>query len=257
MVVARMSIIDGEGRFVSRSQEYNPKTIFFGNSVGACFMYRRSVWDVLGGYDEEHVYVEDYEHWLRVLEQCGPIGSLPDLLYVYRRHRASITATKQKEIARHLEFMRYKHLRRIVKELKGNVPALHAIYDDFLRREDFDIAKVQEIMEEALPGISGERFDFPHGCYIVFGIVAMASEMRKALGGEVKCFATDDLSKGKYLKEGRRIISFQEMLDKLKGDYMLVIAEEIPHVYDIIRQITEAGVSEYRTFQGYMRNQEI
>ena len=66
-----------------RSRETNP--------VGACFLYRRHVYDTLGGYDTTAFLVEDYEYWLRVAKRfrmqrlCSP-------LYYYRYHPETLTA---------------------------------------------------------------------------------------------------------------------------------------------------------------------
>ena len=257
MVTARMTNIDANGCFLFKSEGYDSKKIFSGNNVGACFMYRRFVRDKLVGYDDEHVYVEDYEYWLRVLKLCGPIGSIQEILYVYRLHAASLTDTKKEDIARHLEIMRYKHLEDIVRGLKGDIMSLHNIYDKFLRNRKFDITKVQAVMQDALPGIEKERFDFPSGRYVIFGAGDFGSRMRKILGGEAKCFVDNDEGKVGNLKDGRRIVSFAEMLEKIKLGYLLIIAVNVPYMYDIIKQVTEAGVNEYRTFLGYVRCNNI
>lgn len=61
------------------------------NPVGACFMYRRQVFDKLGGYDPSAFLVEDYEYWLRVAKHFR-MQRLFTPLYYYRYHGESLTA---------------------------------------------------------------------------------------------------------------------------------------------------------------------
>lgn len=52
MVRADMLLIDENAEVISESQEYNYPKMFINNCVGACFMYRRSVAQQVGQYDE-------------------------------------------------------------------------------------------------------------------------------------------------------------------------------------------------------------
>ncbi len=63
------------------------------NVVGGCFLYRRTIHDALGGYDEGRFLVEDYDFWLRASMQFR-LALLDVDLYRYRRHGGSLTATK-------------------------------------------------------------------------------------------------------------------------------------------------------------------
>lgn len=94
-VYAEMSIIDEDpvGR-QSRMWEVKPPEWLWAresNAVGACFMYRRRVFDELGGYDPNAFLVEDYEYWLRVARQFR-MQRLFKPLYYYRYHGESLTA---------------------------------------------------------------------------------------------------------------------------------------------------------------------
>ena len=67
-------------------------------------MFRRSVVDELGGYDESFAWSQDWELWGRVLRRHAA-ANLPDRLVDYRTHAASVTATPR-DPARHGESVR-------------------------------------------------------------------------------------------------------------------------------------------------------
>ena len=51
-----------EGRILTAAL---PKILPLRNCIGACFLYRRHVYEKLGDYDPESFLVEDYEYWIR------------------------------------------------------------------------------------------------------------------------------------------------------------------------------------------------
>lgn len=82
------------------------------NPVGACFMYRREVMEVVGKYREDLFLCEDYDYWLRISARY-PVRPLHQSLYLYRHHDRSLTATRQREIQQALH-----------RTLRRNLPAL-------------------------------------------------------------------------------------------------------------------------------------
>lgn len=63
------------------------------NSIGACFLYTRRVYQKVGDYDPKYELVEDYDYWIRVAKQFKMIhyrGSL----YMYREHARSLKSTR-------------------------------------------------------------------------------------------------------------------------------------------------------------------
>ena len=48
--------------------EFNLQKIMIGNYIDACAVYRRSVWEALGGYDEKMpvMGMEDWDFWLNM-----------------------------------------------------------------------------------------------------------------------------------------------------------------------------------------------
>ena len=67
------------------------------NCIGASFMYRNYVHKKLRGYNPKKFLVEDYDFWLRVYRDFK-MGFIPKVLYYYRTHGESLTATKSEAI---------------------------------------------------------------------------------------------------------------------------------------------------------------
>lgn len=63
------------------------------NLIGAAFMYRRAVKELIGGYDPDLYTVEDYDYWLRINDFfLIRHVDFSDAVYDYRLHSNSLTA---------------------------------------------------------------------------------------------------------------------------------------------------------------------
>jgi glycosyltransferase involved in cell wall biosynthesis len=94
---AGYSVIDGDGRILRYHPPRPAAERWFGNPVGAAFLYRRDVTKALGGYDESLFGAEDYDFWLRAARQFK-LQPVERDLYLYRRHDASLTSKKSMQI---------------------------------------------------------------------------------------------------------------------------------------------------------------
>lgn len=68
-----------------------------GNHIGPCFLYTRAVRDAVGDYDPAARLAEDYDYWIRV-SKVFPLRHLKETLYFYRKHEASLFATRYHEV---------------------------------------------------------------------------------------------------------------------------------------------------------------
>jgi hypothetical protein len=64
--------------------EYEIKKLLGGNTIDACAVYRRELWQQLGGYDEEMTGFEDWEYWLRAGIHGWRFCHLPVVAQDYR-----------------------------------------------------------------------------------------------------------------------------------------------------------------------------
>jgi glycosyltransferase involved in cell wall biosynthesis len=91
------SVIDGGGTLLRYEPPKPAESRWFGNPVGAAFLYRREVTEALGGYDESLFGAEDYDFWLRAARQFK-LQPVDRDLYLYRRHDASLTNQRSMQI---------------------------------------------------------------------------------------------------------------------------------------------------------------
>lgn len=91
VVYSNYDIISEDGNFkrihITGPTEY----ILYGNKIGASFLYRKEVFQELGGYDESLFLLEDYDFWLRASVKFK-FYYLNDSLYQYRLHSDSLTS---------------------------------------------------------------------------------------------------------------------------------------------------------------------
>ena len=111
-VFASCRIIDENGseiEYITVSSD-SVKRIVGENTVGACFLYTRQVYEAVGDYDPELKLVEDFDYWQRICARFQAIG-IKEILYDYRWHDGALTNTMNKEIfKRNLEKTLLKNL---------------------------------------------------------------------------------------------------------------------------------------------------
>jgi len=66
--------------------EFDLLSLIRTNFIDACALYRRSLWEEVGGYDERMPWMgwEDWEFWLRVASHGGTFVHLPQVGFDYR-----------------------------------------------------------------------------------------------------------------------------------------------------------------------------
>lgn len=77
--------------------DVSPIEMIKGNCIGACFLYKKEVADKVGEYNPNEFLVEDYDYWLRFM-LIGNVAHIPEILYTYRVHQASLTEARMPEI---------------------------------------------------------------------------------------------------------------------------------------------------------------
>ncbi len=98
-VYANYYIINDDGavlRFVSVGPNESLKEF---NCIGSCFLYRRKVYEVLGGYSPDAILAEDYEYWIRVFKRFR-MQKLDRFIYWHRLHPQSLTGQYADEAKR-------------------------------------------------------------------------------------------------------------------------------------------------------------
>ena len=95
MAYSSFFFIDEEGlmKGVVSNPIYNRRTLMFRNDGNASFMYRASAAEKIGQYDVDLEGAEDWDYWIR-LSELGSFIYVPEKLYYYRLHPASMQNTK-------------------------------------------------------------------------------------------------------------------------------------------------------------------
>lgn len=103
---------DGTSEF-SKPESYNVdlKYLIFGKTIDACAVFRKRVWEKLGGYDENMPVMgyEDWDFWIRALEKGIKFHHFDEALFYYRDVPVSMLKNvgKNKEVI--LEYIVRKH----------------------------------------------------------------------------------------------------------------------------------------------------
>lgn len=91
LVYCDYEAVDGDGHLLRHVHLCEPAKLMRENCVGACFLYRRRVYEVVGNYDVSLFLAEDYDYWLRV-RRAFALYHVPDVApYSYGWHEASLT----------------------------------------------------------------------------------------------------------------------------------------------------------------------
>lgn len=90
IVYADYRNINEKGEFLNRMKLQPISSVLFYNPVGASFLYKRSVYEELDGYNEALFRLEDYDFWLRASVRFQ-FHHIPQVLYQYRQHPGSLT----------------------------------------------------------------------------------------------------------------------------------------------------------------------
>lgn len=100
LVYADFSIVDMEGNLIKEIKEGEPEEIRFKDNIGACFLYRCALANLVGEYNPDTFLAEDYDFFIRCYEKAnGKFYHIQEDLYDYGRHEANLSATRQKDIS--------------------------------------------------------------------------------------------------------------------------------------------------------------
>ncbi|MDR2338452.1 MAG: glycosyltransferase [Deltaproteobacteria bacterium] len=112
---------DGEflGTLIERLPPRIPIVLLYSCNVGGAFMYRKTITDKIGKYDENTFCAEDYDYWCRIA-LAGTITYINDNLYQYRMQSQSLTVTKKNQVAEKTKYIREKYFSQFCEKFKLN-----------------------------------------------------------------------------------------------------------------------------------------
>ncbi|MBR1811941.1 MAG: glycosyltransferase family 2 protein [Clostridia bacterium] len=99
-VFSSCDVIDSDGKkigewFMPRNMEL--RKIMGANIVGACFMYTRRVYAIIGDYNPDLFLAEDFDYWQRIFATFK-VQPIEAYLYAYRDHPDNLTHTENQQL---------------------------------------------------------------------------------------------------------------------------------------------------------------
>jgi glycosyltransferase involved in cell wall biosynthesis len=78
-------------------KEFDPGFLLWTNTIDACAVYRREVWESCGGYDPAMDSWEDWEFWVAALERGWRFRHVPEIAFEYRVRPGSMLDLAEQE----------------------------------------------------------------------------------------------------------------------------------------------------------------
>lgn len=97
MVFSDYTTIDKNNNIINEIKIADQLILGIGNTIGACFLYTREIFDKVGYYDYNLFLAEDYDYWIRI-NKLGTIKHISEDLYLYKLHDGSLTETRKNDI---------------------------------------------------------------------------------------------------------------------------------------------------------------
>jgi len=233
--------------------EKNQQGLLLSNCINACFMYRRSAADFVGGYDPNMILVEDYDYWLRISFHYQ-VKHIAKKLYAYRLHDKNLSYTKKDEVSRQFAAVHVKHFDSIISRLPES--ERQAFYIGLWLIDKNAANKVKDKLIKLGLDKSAEKLiqSLEHKCppdnqkqYIIFGAGIYGQMALNRLGLEQVAFFADNFKTGIDSVSRLEILSFSQM-QKIYRDYNILIAADHTKSAKIIRQFEDNGIDEYSIY---------
>ena len=255
MVCASMCLIDADGEECGMYPKYDSVRMYYNACVGACFMYRRESADKVGKYDENLFGIEDYDYWLRILEECGEIGFIDRELYKYRLHEKSLTHTRWISIKNKLNQERTKRFDYLYSKLRLHKNYLSGLYFDMLISDSVTNEMWSQFVSDFPELDKLQRELGPNDSCIIYGAGDFGDKAYDLLGERAKYYADRSGEKIGRVKNSLAIVS-PDKASELAKDYCIVIALESHLVYGVVESFFARGVRRITTLQYLIGKQE-
>lgn len=92
------------------THDFESDQLFVQNFIDACAIYRKTVWEAVGGYDEKLTALEDWEFWINCYIKGFNFKFLDEQLYDYRiKSNSMISETSTPKTAEIVNYIIAKH----------------------------------------------------------------------------------------------------------------------------------------------------
>ncbi len=247
MVCADMELIDANGKKAGEAWRFHETGMFHHNCVGACFLYKRDVLEEIGGYDPEMFLVEDYAYWLEIIKRYGRIGHIDTVLYQYRFHHKSLTATKLEQVHKQLFRLQKKNLDWILEQLKEDREYICRMYYEFLEANE-EVRTIEERFFQYVPELRLDTIPENNKPVIIWGEGEYGERAAQNLKGRAVYLIENDTRKAGESRYGLMALSKEKLLE-IHQDYTILIAVSCKKIFAVIRFLYSHGIFAYSTWQ--------
>ncbi len=248
MVCTGMLFMNENMQYVKEFMPYNAAQMRVQDTVGACFMYRREVLAEVGEYSKEFFCVEDYEYWIRILIKYGSIGYIPNIFYLYRRQKNSLTIEKAERIRHMNSKLRCKYFDWSMAGIQNKPEFIMFLYNELLADNCVDKVK-RKCFEEMLPELTGEKEIDSRKKAIIFGAGQNGEKAYELLKDQVAAFADSNPLKAGGQKCGLPVWGLEELREYYsENTHQILISVRAELQFEIIKSLIEMGISQYSVF---------
>jgi hypothetical protein len=113
VVFTDFAVIDDSGSQLQVQRATSPEGLTSGDNMIPSFLFRRSVYECIGGYAEDLFLAEDFDYWLRILFAGIHMEPLHMTLYEYRLHANSLTDRNRERAFHASEQALLRHVARL------------------------------------------------------------------------------------------------------------------------------------------------
>lgn len=114
-VYANFYRIDETGKVFGKTRVGSVEKLDDLNCIGYCFLYRKKIYEELGGYDPTFSLAEDYEYWLRIRTRFK-MKKINGYLYYARLHQGSLRNKYHVEVLEAGRRARDKYITDVAKK---------------------------------------------------------------------------------------------------------------------------------------------
>jgi glycosyltransferase involved in cell wall biosynthesis len=109
--------------------EFDLRRLVLLNYIDNCALYRRSVWESVGGYDEEKLLVglEDWDFWMRVALRGWKFMHIDEIAFDYRVRKGSLVCGTAPRLAEITEYIFEKRENAALKVLREQATENHKL----------------------------------------------------------------------------------------------------------------------------------
>lgn len=244
MVCTNMRYIDSDGEWLDKYNDFSNDKMYQYNCLGACFMYRRQVLQEVGEYDPEQFLIEDYDYWLRIMFRYGDIVYIPEVLYKYRTHSASLTVTRRAEVDMALYKLRKKYLKYILPHIIENKFLITKMYYEFKLNSLLD-DETKALLHSAVPLLKLGSEAVTKNKIIIYGAGECGEKIFNIYKDKIIYYVDKDIKKIGSKINGIEVISFDRLKEVYSDSVQIVVAAGIDKIYGFMETLFENDITNY------------